>query len=117
MIAISMLIVIPLILSTIFISVNQDDLYIDKSNIHGVGIFTSKKLDKEVIVFKCINKDQSITDKGSKINHSYNPNTYVLEKNGEWFIVSNKKINKNEELTVNYNDTPSFIKKADKSWK
>ncbi len=124
---------IMLIMSIIFIllmvfmlflfihNMNKDkpcgNLYIDKSNIHGVGVYTKKNYNKNDRIFLAIDNNKRITYTGSKINHCNNPNTQLLNTSEGWNIVALDKIKKNMELTVNYNNTPDFIKKADPNWK
>lgn len=102
---------------------NSKDISIKKSNIHGYGIFSNKKLplnfyigvgiyhiffDLIPVISKC---------PGSMINHSYSPNCKLrfIPKKKEYIIITSKPIKKNEELTLNYNDTPWYIDKP-KSW-
>ena len=59
------------------------------------------------------------SDLGQWLNHSYNPNSIVHynEKNNKYYIVAIKDINKDEEITINYNSTPWFIEKAKSDYK
>jgi hypothetical protein len=93
-----------------------DKLYISESNIQGVGLYTRCILFPDELVFIVIDNNQRVTSLGSKINHSYKPNiSIILLNNGYYGAFSRGYINKNTELTVNYNDTPDFIEKA-KEW-
>ena len=67
-------------------------------------------------LFKAINEDKSITHYGQHINHQKEPNTKLKEENGEYNIYSTKSIKKGEELTTDYDDTPSFISKSNPEW-
>ena len=92
---------------------------IKKSNIHGVGIFAVEEINKNKRIGIGINYKfyfiPIITDKfGSLINHSYKPNCKLKYYNYSYYVVANKKINKNEEITLNYNNTPWFISDAEK---
>ncbi len=97
-------------------SINTN-IYIEKSPIHGVGLFINKDYKPNDFLYKAITPTKEITYHGSLINHSYKPNTYLLENKNGWFIMALKDIKKGSELTVNYTHTPSFIKKPDPSWK
>jgi len=98
-------------------SFNTVTLYINKSNIHGVGIFTKLNMIKNKKIYKAIEKNRNITYHGSKINHSNNPNTYLKETKNGWYIYASKYIKKFSELTLDYNKTPDFIMKPDPNWK
>lgn len=93
-------------------------LVIDKSNIEGVGLFTTQKIKKDTDIFVGI-KDSNVTRIGSLINHSWNPNTIVSKKNDYLYTIKSiNDINPGDELTVNYNvNTPVYIKRADPNWK
>jgi hypothetical protein len=93
------------------------NLYIYKSNIHGDGLYTNKKIFKGEIISLMINNDKTITYNGTKINHSFTPNTKLEKTKNGWEIIALQNINKYTELTVDYNDTPDFIKKAESNWK
>lgn len=92
---------------------------IDKSNIHGIGVFSTRRINKDdiigvplymrYIIFPVITEDI-----GRKINHSYEPNSYLRkDSNGaKWDLVAIKDIAKGKEITINYNDTPWFIDNA-----
>lgn len=93
------------------------DLYrIDKSKIEGEGIFANKKISENQIIglplyvnfyiFPIITKEL-----GKKINHSSNPNAKLVKDPTylKWYLVATRKISKNEEITMNYENTPWFI--------
>jgi hypothetical protein len=83
-----------------------------KSKIHGVGIYISKVLSKGDIIDIAIDNNNKITLFGSKINHSYKPNSILVKKNLFYYIVANQKIQPYTEITVDYDTTPPFIMKA-----
>jgi hypothetical protein len=118
------IIFVLLIIFMLFLFINDMDknkpcsnLYIDNSNIHGVGVYTKMPYNKNDRIFLAINNNKEITFTGSKINHCNNPNTELLTTSEGWNIVALDKIKKNMELTLNYNNTPNFIKKANPNWK
>jgi len=98
----------------------KDNFKIGKSTIHGNGVFANKHIERKHLIgvaIYFIAVMPIITDDfGKWINHSYKPNSqlYYNEKKNKYYIVTLKDINKNEEITINYNHTPWFIKKADK---
>jgi SET domain-containing protein len=90
---------------------------IKPSRIHGVGVFTVRSFAPNDFIFTAIDENKKITDLGSKINHSWQPNTHLLFVNNEWNIYASGMIEPGEELTANYNkNKPNFIKPAIKDW-
>ena len=90
-------------------------IQIRSSPIHGVGLFATKKYEVNDFIFTAKNK--KITYLGSKINHSWYPNTHLLFVNGVWNMYANSIINIDDEITANYNNNrPHFIKPADSNW-
>lgn len=89
------------------------NLYIAKSNIHGVGVFSKKYLYPNEIVMIAISPPKKISYFGSKINHSYSPNCYLDKHHDTYYLRTKDIILPHTELTANYNDTPYFIKKPE----
>jgi hypothetical protein len=88
---------------------------VGNSNIHGEGIFDNVNLPKGVIIGlsfeKVLNtgvpdKDYKRTKLGALVNHSSNPNLILCKKNDKFYYNTLSKINKGDELTINYNDFP-----------
>jgi SET domain-containing protein len=86
------------------------------SPIHGQGVFATRRIRKDEVIglplyvrfyiFPVITEEL-----GRKINHSYKPNA-ILKKSPdalEWYLVAIMDIAKDEEITMNYQDTPWFI--------
>jgi len=106
------------------------DFTIGKSRIQGIGLFTKRARVKGERLFVAIRGDETVTPIGSKINHcpgkdvdlatSVLPNTYLSDApdktTGEWWIIALRNINFGEELTVDYNGTPDFIRKPEPGW-
>lgn len=97
------------------------DIKIKKSNIHGLGIFAQNKINKNKTIgvgieYKFFTIPIITKNFGSLINHSYKPNTRLYYKNSKYYIVANKNINKGDEITLNYNNTPWFIANAEKHY-
>lgn len=95
--------------------------YIAPSRIHGVGTHAGQMyLTGEVIDLGIENKLGGmipiVTYFGSKINHSYRPNVELWYTNGNWYVRAKRRIQKDEEIVMDYNDTPWFIKKPDPAW-
>ena len=94
---------------------------IQNSNIHGIGVFTNNKINKNIKIGIGIEYYYFIPhitkNLGSLINHSYNPNCRLEFIDNKYYIVTNKNLNKNIEITLNYNNTPWFISNADDNFK
>jgi SET domain-containing protein len=58
-------------------------------------------------------------DFGAWINHSWTPNTYLKwnTESGVWDVVASQDLIRDSELTLDYRDTPFYVKKPDKNWK
>jgi len=89
---------------------------INNSSIHGEGIIATQNIKSKdkigLALYLKFNFIPIITkDLGKKINHSYKPNAYLkkTKNKNEWYLFANQNIKKNEEITINYKDTPWFI--------
>ena len=101
----------------------RQDLYISDSNIHGKGLFTSTPLKNDEFVFVGIYKcnssklfNSSISHYGHFINHQKEPNCKIKLENGDYNVYSIRPINKNEELTIDYDLNPEFLNKSEEKW-
>lgn len=91
--------------------------YLSESKIHGVGVYVDKYINPGQIIDVAIDNNKIITYFGSKINHSWNPNTDLYKINDMYYIVAIKPIYAFTEITTNYTNTPNFIKKPNPNWK
>lgn len=96
--------------------------YIDKSTIHGEGIFTNTDFNKNKPIDVGIDFELGLIPYvtpsfGSLINHSYQPNAYLKWKDKKWYVVASRNIKKGEEITLNYNNTPWYIKGPEPHYK
>ena len=108
-------------INTLLESFNDKKYYIGKSKIHGHGVLANKNFKKyDVIELAFIEKNNyaDITPYfGKFINHCDKPNM-VLKRNGDkYYTVALKNIKKNEELLLNYYDTPDYIIKPEPHYK
>lgn len=94
----------------------KSNLSVRKSKIHGMGIFTNITIPSNSLVMKPIEKKNTITRYGRLINHCNKPNTKMINIHDEWYLISINTIRKNEEITANYHQAPSFIKRPKSSW-
>lgn len=98
----------------------ESDVYeIRDSPIHGKGQFALSELPAGSVVAPIalytderFRVGEVILPAGKFFNHSLNPNGVMREvENGYWVYVTTRNVEKNEELTLDYNDTPSWILK------
>jgi len=91
----------------------MDNIIVKKSNIHNIGIFTTKNIKNNIVIGLTIYLKYYIipikSNIGKYINHSNNNNCIIVNLNNKYYLKSIKNINKNHELTINYNNTPWFI--------
>lgn len=109
-------------LQTIYIQESDDSqkkYFIDKSKIHGQGVFAGRWLDKELNLGRVTDPYPNVTTIGSKVNHSKNPNCILrkiqIANNIFHDLVTAEDISPNEELTLDYNKYEGFLN-ADPSW-
>ena len=98
--------------------------YIDDSNIDGKGVFINKNIEEGVKIGKVIDYRlyfyPCVTNfLGKWINHSNKPNSKIYYDNEKnvYNLYSIKKVNKDEEILMDYNDTPWYIEKAHSDYK
>tara|TARA_Y100000401_G_scaffold76376_1_gene62178 strand:+ start:194 stop:577 length:384 start_codon:yes stop_codon:yes gene_type:complete len=91
--------------SGVTVEFESDFYYKDKSNIHGVGVFALKNINKgEVIGIGSIDNKYKTT-LGRFTNHSDNNNCmFYYLKNNDVVMVAVKDISKNKEILINYRD-------------
>lgn len=87
---------------------------IKESSIHGKGIIADRDILKHklvgiVIYFKYFFFNFRTPDLGFYLNHSFNNNCRLIYKNNMYYLITTKDIMKDDELTINYDDTPWFI--------
>ena len=86
-----------------------------KSSISGRGAFTTRSIQSGEAIDVGINYYlffPFVTEFGSWINHSQNPNSSVTfnEDDDVYYIRANKYLPTGTEITIDYRKTPSFIK-------
>lgn len=93
-------------------------IVIKKSNIEGVGVFPVYKIPKNTFIGVVI-ENNIVTYVGSKVNHSYTPTSRIIFDftDNKYWLISNRELTPEDEITADYNYTPNFIKKPDPSWK
>jgi len=82
------------------------NIYIEKSVIHGRGLFTANDLKEgDIIGVSHVTYDDvwyQVVPIGLFYNHSSEPNCIVKTKGDINLLIANKDIYKDEELTVDY---------------
>jgi len=114
-------IAIVLGIAILYFLVSREAFEIRTSDVQGVGVFASQDYVAGKPLFLAIDASKTIEPTlGRKINHcpSTSPKyNSKLEKIGrEWFMMSQRFIHKDEEITTDYNDTPDFILKPNPHW-
>lgn len=84
------------------------------SKIHGKGVISTKNIKKGtkigtplylfMYVFPVI-----VEGLGRKINHSWDANSHLVRDGNTWHLYASQNIKKNQEITLDYNQTPWFI--------
>ena len=87
-------------------------LEIKDSNIHGKGLFakTSFSPDDYIsVAFKINNTgDYKQTEEVKYINHSNKPNAEIIKNKDDFELYANKKIEPNDEITIDYDRTEKY---------
>ena len=98
--------------------------HVGPSHIHGNGIIASKHIYDNSIIGCAIEVNRKhgpqgdilsylITEHlGKWLNHSKTPSAVLKEATGGFYILTTRYLKEGEEITVNYNHTPDFIKAA-----
>lgn len=96
-------------------SIQNNYFYIKSSRIHGKGVFARIQLPINTNLgpgFVKIRKtgdpdrDYARTKLGKFINHSDYPNLDIKNIRWKYYIITNRSINEDEELTLDYNTIP-----------
>lgn len=104
------------ILVIILLNKNKENFTVKKSNIHGVGVYTTKYYKKNSFLFEAIESDKEITELGKYINHCDKPNTVLLKYNNGWSLFAIQDIDEDTEILTNYKQAPYFIQPPNKNW-
>ena len=88
-----------------------NNIKISNSNIHGYGLHANRNITKDKIIFTGIKNDK-ISYLSRFINHSFEPNTYLQRNNNDYYVTASKNIIMNDEITIDYDKTPSYVKNA-----
>jgi len=101
------------------IELDSDNYYKAKSNIHGLGIFASRKIKSGEVIGDVFANNYR-TPLGRWVNHCKNKNARFYRVNNNLIAIAQKNINKDQEILVDYRDhtlnDPNFIKNINE-WK
>lgn len=92
---------------------------IQHSDIDGEGVFAKYFIPKDTVIDIGINFSlgifPNITFFGSKLNHSYNANSALVfdPEDNIYNVQATINILPDNEITIDYRDTPFYIKKPD----
>lgn len=102
-----------------------EKLYLDKSPIHGHGIFTTHALVASEFIHishvdppEKLNIEEALeffdsgivrTASGSYVNHSDCPNAVMVRGKGFWFLKALTDIESHSEVTIDYTNTPCGV--------
>lgn len=85
--------------------------YIGKSKIEGNGIIAQNNIPSGTIIDIAIVGGNITKNFGSYINHQFNCNSKLIEKENNVVVIAIKNISPGEEITINYKHTPWYIDK------
>jgi len=88
--------------------------YVGKSSIAGRGAFAARPIQEGEAIDIGIDYFlfvPFVTEFGSRINHSWNPNSDVAydENDAVYYVRANRRLSPKTEITVDYRKTPGFI--------
>ena len=88
---------------------NKKGTYIDKSSIHGNGLFASEDINNADGFFGITHMHGSPTNIGGYYNHSETPNARVIKMGNNHYITPGENgIKAGEEITVDYRNQPEL---------
>lgn len=111
-----MIILILLLLILIYYYYIKDEyinyLYIDKSLIHGNGLYTNKIIKSNEYILNIIKNNElfNVSKLGKLVNHSLKCNSYLKKNNNRYDLYALFDIYPNTEIVANYNLNPWFLK-------
>jgi SET domain-containing protein len=82
--------------------------YKQKSEIHGIGLFTYEKIKEGDVIMEVADLNrfyknmEFITNKGKLVNHKKDCNCYINLVIDKYYLLANRDIEPNEELTADY---------------
>jgi hypothetical protein len=96
------------------IDIKSSNIVVKKSDIEGLGLFSVKQLSSGDFIMKAV-LDGKRTEAGRYSNHSLTPNARAVRNGDDFDLYATSDIGDNEEITTNYRNTLSEVKKVDTS--
>ena len=94
-------------------------IYLDKSPIHGIGIFTDEHIDAGTVIgiahIKLGDKNYHVTPIGRMHNHQINPTCINILRGNKRYLVAMRDLAPGTELTTNYRLQPD-LEQPKKEW-
>ena len=99
---------------------------VSKSNIEGVGVIASKSIKKGELIGTAIDDEAGVksstqldtrTILGRSLNHQDGENAIQKSEDNSLNVYAKKSIKKGEEITINYNNAPSYVTKNTEGYK
>lgn len=72
------------------------------------GVFATENIPQGTILFKMTDPYPTITETGSRVNHSSTPNSHLIYYEDNQELVTTQDIKTNEEITLDYDLMPGF---------
>jgi|TARA_R110001592_G_C12704838_1_gene707171 SET domain-containing protein len=100
------------------ISFTDKPYSIKKSKIAGIGVIADKNFNKGDMLDTAIEKEDLVgkadtrTMFGKSLNHQKNCNAIQKSENNSLNVYANKNIKAGEEITINYNNAPLYVRAA-----
>jgi len=100
------------------VNFNDKPYSIKKSNISGIGVIADRDFKKGDMLDTAIEREDLVgkadtrTMFGKSLNHQKNCNAVQKSENNSLNVYANKKIKAGEEITINYNKAPFFVRAA-----
>jgi len=99
---------------------------VSKSNIDGIGVMASKGIKKGELIGTAIDDEVGVksstqldtrTILGRSLNHQNSENAIQKSEDNSLNVYAKKSIEKGEEITINYNNAPSYVSKNTEGYK
>lgn len=89
-----------------------------ESNVHGKGVFATRNIREGEVIGQPLRVDYLVVvhitdDLGKWINHSWRANSKLRKQSDKpvWDLVATEAIKKDDEINMDYRETPWFIAK------
>jgi len=101
----------------------NSNFYLGSSPIHGTGVFAQRTIQPGGKIEVGIDFDPIFhlvpyvtKNFGAWINHTNQPNSHLEYVDSKWYLVASTTIQRDQEITMNYQNTPWYIMPPDPTW-